>query len=249
MDMDRDSRNDAGRPSIMGLITARGGSKSIPKKNTKDLAGRPMIAWTIAAAREAQLLDRVIVSTDSPEIADICRAWGAEAPFLRPAELAGDDSPHVDVLLHALDWMNRHQDYRPEYLLLLQPTSPLRTGRDIDAAVALGLDRDADGVVGVCEAATHPYLVKSITGDGRLIDFIKPPEGYLRRQDLPPVHAINGAIYLVKSSIIKERRTWFTEKTHAYVMPPERSLDVDTPWDFHLVELVLNERRAAAREN
>ena len=234
---------------ILGLITARGGSKTIPGKNIKMLAGRPMIAWTIEAARGASSLDRVVVSTDDEAITQVCRRWGADVPFLRPAELAGDASPHVDVLLHALAWLAEHQDYRPDYLLLLQPTSPLRTSLDIDRAAAQAQALDADAVIGVTEAPSHPYLVKRMDEAGRLCEFVPTPNGYLRRQDLPSAWAVNGAIYLVKTEILLEKKTWYTDRTFAYVMPEERSLDVDTPFDFHLAELVLEAAATDDRAN
>ena len=225
----------------LALVPARGGSKTIPKKNIAPVGGQPLIGWTLATALSAPGLDRVVVSTDDPEIADVARAWGAEAPFLRPAAISQDDTPGMAPVLHAIQWLDEHEDYRPDYLMLLQPTSPLRTVADITAALHLAQKRDADAVLSVVQPKHHPYWMKGVDAAGRLQDLgFYPPVN--RRQDLPPVLAINGAIYLARCTVLLERETWYTEKTYAYVMPPERSLDIDTPWDLYLADLALKER-------
>jgi len=226
---------------VLALITARGGSKGLPRKNVLDLAGRPLIAWSIKAALDSASVGRVIVSTDDQEIADVSRRHGAEVPFMRPAELARDDSPHIDVILHAVAWLEQNQGYRPEWVLLLQPTSPLRLARDIDDALALARSRGAQSVASVQEAPSHPFLLQTIDERGRLREFMPPPPGYLRRQDFPAIHALNGAIFLVRREMLLEERALLDRETLALVMPPERSLDVDTPWDFHLTRLVLED--------
>lgn len=229
-------------PVVLGIITARGGSKGIPRKNITLLAGKPLIAWTIEAAFESDCLDRVVVSTDNAEIAQVCRDCRAEVPFMRPVELAQDDSPHMDVIIHAVEWMMSHENYSPDYVMLLQPTSPLRTAEDIDAAVALALQRAADGVVSVSEAPAHPYLIKRITEKGSLVDFVDTPKGYLPRQSFPPAYVVNGAIYLGRREVLLQRRTWYATRTYPYIMPLERSLDVDTPWDLYLANLVMMDK-------
>ena len=224
---------------IIGLVTARGGSKSIPRKNITLLAGKPLIAWTIEAALQSRGLSRVVVSTDDQEIAEVSKKWGAEVPFMRPTELAQDDSPHVPVLIHAVEWLEEVEGATVDYLMLLQPTSPLRSAKDIDLAIELALDKNADSVISVCEAPVHPYFTRRITSDGRLQKFVQKPDGYLRRQVLPPAYAWNGAIFLIRRDILIEKQTREPERTYAYVMPPERSLDVDTPWELYLADLVL----------
>jgi len=228
----------------LGIITARGGSKGIPGKNTREFAGKPLIAWTIEASLASEELTDVIVSTDDEEIARVSREWGAEVPFLRPSPLAKDDTPHIPVVLHAVKWLQENQDRRPEYVLLLQPTSPLRTCEDIDNAIRLAYERDADGVVAVCEVDHHPYVLKRLSPDGHLLEYCRKPEGYLRRQDFPPVYAVNGAVYLVRRSVLMARRTWYTSRTYPYIMPPKRSMDIDTPWQFRLAEFTLKHRLA-----
>lgn len=229
-----------GRPmSVLGVIPARGGSKGIPRKNIRPVAGRPLIAYTIEAARKARSLSRVIVSTDDPEIAEVGRAWGAEVPFLRPAELAGDDTPGPETAIHAVEWLRGHEGRAPEYVMTLNPTSPLREAQDIDAAVAIARRHDADGVVAVCEVKHHPYWTRAITPDGRLTTAVPTDRPYESRQELPPMYALTGAIFLVKTAVLLAVRNYYTDRTYAYVMPPERALDVDTPWDLRVLEALL----------
>ncbi len=227
---------------VLGLITARRGSKSIPLKNIAMAAGKPLIAWTIEAALKSHRLDRTIVSTDSEEIAQIARRYGAEVPFIRPAELSQDDSPHIDVVLHAIDWLDREENYSPEYVALLQPTSPLRTADDITAALKLADENSADAIVSVYPAPKHPYWMVILTEDGRLQPLSDYKGEHGQRQALPPVYAPNGAIYLARREVLLKQRTFYTDRTYGYVMPPERSIDVDSPWDLHLADLLLRQR-------
>lgn len=223
----------------VALIPARGGSKGIPRKNLAPLAGKPLIAWTIEAARHCAGIDRVLVSTDDEEIAAACRTLGAEVPFLRPAALALDTSPAIDAVLHALDWMVKEMPVPPTHLLLLQPTSPLRTTDDVSGALEIANRQDADGVVSVSAVRDHPYWTKTIDAEGNLSDFLPQELKATRRQDLPEVFAVNGAIYLARIEVLRDLRTFYTGRTKAYVMPPERALDIDTPWDLHLANLIL----------
>jgi CMP-N-acetylneuraminic acid synthetase len=227
---------------VVALVTARGGSKGIPGKNLVPIGGRPLIAWSIQAARDSALVRRVIVSTDDEAIAAAARVAGAEVPFKRPAELAQDTSSHISVVLHALDWLEAAEGRLPDYLLLLQPTSPLRTAEDVDAAITLAGQTGAASVVSVCPAHTHPYLAKSVSAAGRLTDFLTiDRRAYLRRQDLPPAYALNGAIYLTRPATLRQERTFLPADTVPYVMPVERSLDVDTRWDLALLRLLMED--------
>lgn len=235
------------KPIVACLILARGGSKGVPRKNTYPLDNKPLIAYSIEAAQTSQMVDRVIVSTDDEEIAEISRSFGADIPFMRPTDLAQDDSSSMDVIIHAIQWLNKNEGYLPEYVLLLQPTSPLRIAIDIDCAIALAVQKDADGVVSVTDTPDHPYLAKQIAQDGRLADFIQKPDIYVNRQSLPPVYIVNGAIYLAKREIILNKKTFYTENTYAYVMPADRSLDIDTPWDMYLAELILRDKKENER--
>ena len=234
------------RLNVLAVIPARGGSKSIPRKNIKLLAGKPLIAWTIEAALQSQMLARVIVSTDDPEIAQIAREWGAETPFLRPPELARDDSSSISVVLHTLQWLEEQEHFSPVNVLLLQPTSPFRNSHDICEAIALAETRQARAVVSVSEAEKHPYVCKRILSDGTLVDFVASDLAYQRRQDFPPAYALNGAIYLNQCESLVRDHTFLPEGTLAYIMQAQRSLDIDTPWDWCLAELILKDQHEHA---
>lgn len=227
---------------VLGIILARGGSKGIPRKNVRMAGDRPLIAWTIGAGLQSGALARLIVSTDDDEIATVSRQWGADVPFQRPAALAADDTGSIEATIHAVEFMAQHHGYRPGYVMLLQPTSPLRTAEDIRAAVQIARDRQADAVVSVAAAHQHPYWMKTIGDDGVLHDFMKTDRAYTRRQDLPQAFYIDGSLYLVRRDILLERRTFYTDRTFAYVMPSDRAMDIDTPWELHVVDLVLRDR-------
>jgi N-acylneuraminate cytidylyltransferase/CMP-N,N'-diacetyllegionaminic acid synthase len=226
----------------LGLITARGGSKGLPRKNILPLAGKPLIAWTIEAALQSNLLSRVIISTDDPEIADVGRKCGAEVPFLRPDELAQDNSPSIASVFHSIHWLADHENYCPEYVMLLQPTSPLRSPEDIQRTIQIIQEHKADSVVSVTAVHQHPYWMKTIIPDGKLVDFLTTERSYARRQDLPTAYALNGAIYLTKRDVLLARGSFYGDNTFAYVMPSECSIDIDTPWEFHLAELILKDK-------
>lgn len=231
----------------LAVIPARGGSKGIPGKNIAFVGGRPLIAWTIEAARGASSLGRIVVSTDDEAIADVARALGAETPFLRPAELARDDTSGVPPIIHAVEWLAEHDDYKPDLIMCLQPTSPLRCSTDIDAAVGLLCDRDADSVVSVVAAERHPLWMKTMDVAGYIHDYAPSESLPARRQDLPPVYALNGAVYLTHRVQLLERGSWYGDRTVGYVMPAERSADVDSMWDLHVVDLIM--RDIGTRDN
>lgn len=229
-------------PKVLGIIPARGASKSIPRKNIAPLAGKPLIAWTIETALSANALDRVIVSTEDEEIAETALRYGAEVPFKRPLELAGDETPGIEPIIHAVSWLQLNDDYNPDYVMVLQPTSPLRSKEDIVEAITLRRVKSAEAVVSVFKAPYHPYWMKVIDENGCLKDFIDLDQEYSSRQFLPPVYALNGAIYLIKREILMERKTLFPPGAIGYEMPVERSVDIDEPWDFQVAELLLKER-------
>jgi N-acylneuraminate cytidylyltransferase/CMP-N,N'-diacetyllegionaminic acid synthase len=228
--------------AVLAIIPARGGSKSVPLKNIALVAGKPLIAFTLEAALTARCIERTIVTTDSPEIAEVARRYGAEVPFLRPSELAQDDTPGLVPILHAARWLQAQEGHVPEYIMCLQPTSPLRTRVDIEAAVSLAAEREAEAVISVAPVHQHPYWMQRIDPAGRLQPYDPQGAETVRRQALPPVYALNGAIYLARLETLLARGTWYTEETYAYVMPAERSLDVDTAWDLRLAEAILRER-------
>ena len=224
-------------------MPARAGSKGIPGKNLKLVAGKPLIAWTIETALAATMLDRVIVSTDSPEIAEVARRYGAETPFIRPAELAQDNTSGVAPVLHAAQWLAENEGYHSDLIMVLQPTSPLRIPADIDRAIELLCEKNADSVVAVRPADEHPYWMHWRDTDGRISDFMEFDPPIYRRQDLPDLYVTNGAIYVTRYEVLMEQKTFYPSNTFSLVMPAERSLDIDTPWDLYLADLILKDRR------
>ncbi len=236
-----DKIRDTGGPSIMGLITARGGSKGIPGKNLIPIMGRPLISYTIEAALESKVLERVIVTTDDAKIAEVSRQYGAETPFVRPANLSGDWDPSYPVVVHALEWMAENEDYLPDYMMLMQPTSPLRIAEDIRNAVAIARDKDADGVISVYEPKQHPHWMFELAEDGRFADFDPHERELTRRQSLSPQYMLNGSIYLVKRSVIMKQDNFYTPNTYALVMPRERSFDIDSLHDARVVEMTMED--------
>jgi N-acylneuraminate cytidylyltransferase len=225
--------------SILGLIPARGGSKGLPRKNILPLLGKPLVAWTIEEAKKSRYIDRLILSSEDSEIIATARQWGCEAPFVRPAELAGDDTPGIDPVLHALQAIPESYDY----VVLLQVTSPLRTAEDIDRCLEYCINKNAPVCIAVTEPEKSPYWMYRLDEGNRLIPLMD--EGYtsLRRQDLPTTYVINGAVYVVGTGWVKQHRTFLTPETLAYVMPRERSIDVDSGQDIIICELLLSRRR------
>lgn len=221
---------------LLGLIPARGGSKGIPRKNIKLMAGKPLIAWTIEAALKSSRLASIVVSTDDQEISDVARSHGAEVPFMRPSVLAQDDTPGVDPVLHALEAL-------PEFdaVLLMQPTSPLRTVDDIEGCIQFAERTEAGCVVSVAQPTQHPYWMYRIDADQHLRPFVAA-EHVTSRQELPPIYIANGALYFARREWLQSRRTFIAADTFGYVMPAERSVDLDSPLDWKLVELLLKER-------
>lgn len=224
----------AGR-RVLGLIVARGGSQGLPGKNIRSLAGKPLIVWTIDTALASSVLDRTILSTDSAAIAAVARAAGCDVPFQRPSSLAQDRTTSAAVVEHALEVLDDAGD-RYDLVVLLQPTSPLRTAGDIDGAVRLCVDRDATTCVSVSPSRQNPYWMITIDEFGTARPLF-PATVPTRRQDLPATYAYNGALYVVRTEWIRREKQIFAPHMVAYVMPFERSVDIDDEADFQLAEL------------
>ena len=224
--------------NILGVITARGGSKGILRKNIKDLAGKPLIAYTIEASSAARHLTRTIVSTDDEEIATIAKEHGGDVPFLRPAHLAEDESKSIDVIQDLLSTLVA-QGETYGYVMILQPTSPFRTSEDIDSAIQIAVDQDADSVMSMVELSDFSKKKIKKISDSIIEPFFEA-EGNesSRRQDLEPAYKRNCAIYLTRTDLIMQGDL-FGEKSVAYIMPEERSVDINTPYDFSLTEFLL----------
>lgn len=224
---------------IVALIPARGGSKGVPGKNIKLFLGKPLIAWTIEQALASRYLDRIIVSTDDNKIAEISKQYGAEVPFMRPGVLATDRANSIDVVLHAIEWLEKNT-VAAELMMLLQPTSPLRTCEDIDGAIDLLFERNAQAVISVCEVEHHPYWTNILPPDGCMRDFLRPEVEKRNRQELPTFYRLNGAVYLGYREYITRQAGFFGSQTYAFVMPQYRSIDIDSEVDFKLGESIMS---------
>lgn len=219
---------------ILALITARGGSKSIPRKNIKPLNGIPLINWTINAAKRSRYIDRLILSTDDHEIANIARSAGCEIPFMRPDELATDLATSMDVILHALE--NIKPDY--DYLLLLQPTSPFRSTTQIDSIIEQGINNLVPITVSVSESKKHPSFMYTLENNGELTPTL-PNQKHGRRQDMPKVFEYNGALYLAYIPHLKTVKSFKGEQVQAFVMDTITSVDIDEPLDWEFSEYLI----------
>lgn len=216
---------------VIYIIPARGGSKGLPGKNLQRLGDKPLIAWTIEAALNASVKGKVVVSTDSPEIAAIARALGAEVPFMRPDELASDTASTMDVVFHALEWYKKNNEHFST-VVLLQPTSPLRNASDIDTALVLMKNKNAGSVVSVSECAHHPLWANTLAADGSMKGFLKEEVKGKNRQQLPVYYQLNGAIYISDTEKLYRNKNFLNDETLAYIMPAERSVDVDSELDL-----------------
>ena len=224
--------------NIISIIPARGGSKGIPRKNIKLLNGKPLISYSIDASNSCSLIDDTYVSTEDAEISEISKGNNAEV-IERPDELASDDSSSIDVILHVLDYLENKGEL-PDLFVLLQPTSPLRTSEDIEASINLFLESDCDSLVSVCEL-DHRSLLNFSLEDGFLVQNNNEALFNSRRQDIPTHYSLNGAIYITTPEFIRKNRSFYSDKTIPHVMSKEKSIDIDTSFDFKLAEFLLNE--------
>lgn len=224
---------------MLAIIPSRGGSKGLPGKNIKSLCDKPLIAYTIEAAQAARSIDRLILSTDDDEIAEVAQKFGVEIPFMRPAHLAQDDSLAIDNYIYTVDRLNAGSSKQYDDFIVLQPTSPFRTAADIDNAVELYREKKADSVISVCEVSHPPMWAKKIAPSGVLKDYFNINIGNRNRQELQPAFMPNGAIFILKLSLLKSRDSYYSDNTYAFIMPLERSLDIDAPLDFEFAEFLM----------
>src|SRR5512145_1397369 len=222
---------------ILALIPARGGSKSIPRKNICDLAGHPLIAYSIAAGLQSKFVTRTIVSTDDEEIAAVARRYGAETPFLRPAEFSQDNTTDFPVFTHALDWLADHEDYYPHIVVQLRPTSPIRPPDLVDEAIQLLIDHlDADSVRGVVPSGQNPHKMWRIAPNGRMAPLLTV-EGIAEpynapRQALPPTYWQTGHIDAIRVSTITHKNSLTGDVIYPLLIDPKYTIDIDTPRDL-----------------
>lgn len=228
--------------AVLCIIPARKGSKGLPGKNIKKLSGKPLIAYSIEQARDSKYIDRVIVSTDSREIADISKKYGAEVPFMRPKKYAEDKSSIFDVLLHAMGWLEKKEKYSFDILVLLHVTAPLRNSEDIDICIELLVKKDADNVFSVTPSNRNPYFnMVEVLKDGK-VRLIKKGD-FATRQSAPEVFDMNASIYVWQKDILKKKKRTLLENSHIYIMPKERSVDIDDAIDFKIAETLLKDAK------
>ena len=220
--------------SLLAIIPARGGSKRILRKNIKMLAGKPLISWTIDVAKKVKCIDEIFVSTDNLEIANISESHGIVVPFLRPAKLSKDNSKSIDLVLHALENFRRY-----DWVLLLQPTSPLRSSLDIENIYKLCIESNASSAVSICEISKNSEWLYKINNDQKLLPFQNYNEDIFSKKISSNIFTLNGALYLTKTEFLKKHKSFINEDTLGYVMPKENSVDIDTLDDWKLAEYYL----------
>ena len=240
------------RQNTLCVIPARGGSKGVPGKNIRLLGGKPLIAHTIEAAQTSRSLSRVVVSTDDPEIAAVAQKWGAEIPFMRPPELARDNTPMLAVVIHAFQWFEKEVS-NCETVVVLQPTSPFRPSHFVDQAITQSEKEFDDVVISLAKVHQHPHWMKHLTGG-----IVQPYTGVFnppsRRQDLPPVYAMNGSLFLVRREALLRRQTvsasyatqFSDERMGAVLVEGINAVDIDTELDFKFAELIACEMATKA---
>lgn len=229
-----------GNPNCLAVIPARGGSKGLPGKNIRLLHDKPLIQYSIEAALNSGCVDEVVVTTDNEDIARVSSQAGAAVPFIRPAELATDMAKSIDVLKHAVEFYEQTQNHFFDVIMLLQPTSPLRNALDIKEAYTLFLNNQADSLQSVTLSGVQPYLLREMD-NGKLTSYLKDEKEHLRRQDLKELYALNGAIYIVKRDLLMNSDTLIGPRNCGYIMPRERSVDIDDEFDLKMAEFFWRE--------
>lgn len=223
---------------ILAVIPARGGSKGIPRKNIKLLSGKPLIVWTIEEAKKSKYIDYLILSSEDKEIISIAKDWGCEVPFVRPKEIASDDTPGIEPILHAINTLPRKFDY----VCMLQPTSPLRTVKDIDGCIDKCINLNGEACVTIVESSKSPYWMFTLEKDMLLRSLFPEIKIAPRRQDLPTTYVLNGAVYVARTEWIRETKSFITDETIGFRMEKFSSLDIDDEMDFKICDYLLKER-------
>lgn len=231
-------------PRVLAVVPARGGSKGIPRKNLVDVAGRPLLAWTLKAAQDSGVVDELIVSTDDAQIAAVARAWGAAVPFIRPAELGRDEVHAVHTVLHALDWFETAHGALPEVVLMLLPTSPLRRPDDIRACVELMQRPDTPAVISVTDMGKYLNNLRYLDGDAlSLVDPSVDRNG--QRQTQRKIHAVNGSIFAARPALLRAHGSFHIDGARGHAMEPQQSIDINGPQDLALARDALAHRAHA----
>lgn len=223
---------------ITALIPARGGSKRLPRKNVKLLCGKPLIAWTIEAAKSSKYIDSVIVSTDDTEIKDISERFGASVPFLRPDSISSDTASSFDVIKHAIQFLKLEGENN--LIVLLQPTSPLRTVEELDDALDFFMSKKAEGVVSVSECEHSPLWSNTLPQNFSMIDFMRPEIASKRSQELPKYYRLNGSIYIYRvKDLLEKNEIFYNERVFGFEVSKESSIDIDSALDFSVAQVMI----------
>jgi CMP-N,N'-diacetyllegionaminic acid synthase len=229
--------------SVLAIVPARGGSRGLPGKNKRPLLGKPLVAWPIETALRVARVDKVLCTTDDPEIREIALLYGAHAPFLRPAHLSTDSSSSIDAILHAVDYL-AGQGELYDYLIVLEPTSPLTTSTDIEAALTILSERRsyADSIVGVSRVeSVHPEYDVRLGTDGRISPYLGSDfKSLKRRQEIEPLHFLEGSLYITDTGTLRAERSFCHGRTLGYEVPRWKSIEIDELVDFLIVETLLN---------
>ena len=245
-----ETKEKNGGATMLAIIAARSGSKGLPDKNIRPLMGRPLLEWPISAALTAQSVTKVVVSTDSEHYADIAQQAGACVPFIRPSSLSGDSTASADVVLHAIEYLEGSGESF-DYVVLLEPTSPLTEGHDIDSAYArlVADTRGAKSIVGIAELNTHhPAYAIRTSAEGLLRPAYSENFANLpRRQDIPQLHFLDGSLYISEVEAFKSCKTFYTDKTLGYEMDASKSMEIDSIVDFVCVEALMQYRKKSVR--
>lgn len=227
--------------SFLAIIPARGGSKRLPNKNILDFAGKPLIGWTIEAALNCPYLDEVVVTTDDIKIANVAVKSGAKVPFLRPSDLASDKSTSFEAVKHAIEFYTEELGKQFDFVVLLQPTSPLRKASDIIRAIEFLVEKNSEAIISVCETEHSPRWMNTLSADLDMSNFLDESEASKRSQDLEVYYRINGAIFICNAAALLVNRTFYLkEKAYAFIMDKYDSIDIDTYYDFIVAKALLN---------
>ncbi|MGX8236979.1 acylneuraminate cytidylyltransferase family protein [Exiguobacterium undae] len=221
---------------ILAIIPGRGGSKGVPGKNIRLFAGKPLIAWTIEEAKKSKYIDRLILSSEDSKIIDVAKFYGCDVPFIRPKELSDDKTAGIEPVIHAI-----HQIPDYDYVVLLQITSPFRNVDDIDSCIEQMVENKSSSCVSVTEPEKSPYWMYTLNNMSELNPVIKYPFSINRRQELPIVYALNGAVYAAEKNWLLDKKNFLGDETTAYIMPQDRSYDIDTEQDFRICEFLMKE--------
>lgn len=222
--------------TVLAVILARGGSKGVPAKNILYVGGKPLIAWTIKEAQKSQYIDRLVLSSDNMEIISVANEYGCESPFVRPAHLALDDTPSMHSLLHTIENIENRYDY----IMLLQPTSPLRIVADIDGCIAACVEHNVPACVSITQASKSPFWMYRMDSEGFMQSIMNTSNNTLSRQQLPEVYVLNGAVYVARTEWLIKEGSFMSPMTIGYVMPRERSLDIDNQLDMDICDYLLS---------